>query len=173
MTASASATTDPPTDVSSGDLIRWSFETLNKQDLPALKRIWADDIVERFPDETCTGIEEVGAHFQGLFDAVDEWRVEVIHMIDQGEDVLVRWRMTGIHTGTLLGIAPTGRPIAIDGMDHFVVRDDKVVSNFVVFDQMEFARQIGMLPPDGSAVDKGLKAAFNGRTKLVEKLKQR
>jgi hypothetical protein len=31
---------------------------------------------------------------------------------------------------------------------------------------MQHARQIGLLPPDGSRVDKALKAAFNGRTKL-------
>jgi steroid delta-isomerase-like uncharacterized protein len=172
MTAAASATA-PPTDVSNADLIRWSFETINRQDLPALKQIWADDIVERFPDETCTGIAEVAAHFENLFSAISEWRVEVIGLVEQGEDVFVRWRLTGVHTGVLLGVAPTGKPLTVDGMDHFVMRDGKVASNFVIYDQMEFARQVGMMPPDGSAVDKGLKAAFNGRTKLVEKLKQR
>ena len=78
--------------------------------------------------------------------------------------------MTGTHKGSLLGIEPTGKPLAIDGIDHFVIRDRKVVSNFVVADQLQYARQIGMMPPDGSAGDKAFKAAFNLRTRVASKL---
>ena len=52
------------------------------------------------------------------------------------------------------------------------MRDGKVVSNLVVADQMDYARQIGMMPPDGSVLDRTLKALFNARTKLLEKLKR-
>jgi hypothetical protein len=62
--------------------------------------------------------------------------------------------------------------VAIDGMDHFVFRDGVVISNFVVFDQMQYARQIGMMPADGSAADKSLKVAFNARTKLTARLRR-
>jgi hypothetical protein len=57
-------------------------------------------------------------------------------------------------------------------MDHFVMRDGIVLSNFVVFDQMQYARQIGMLPPDGSLADKSLKRAFNARTSLVGRVRR-
>ena len=40
-------------------------------------------------------------------------------------------------------------------------------SNTVVFDQMTFARQVGLLPPDGSGADKALKAAFNAKTRVA------
>jgi len=49
------------------------------------------------------------------------------------------------------------------------VRDGNVVSNFVVYDQMQFARQIGMLPPDRSLADRAMKAAFNARTRLLRR----
>lgn len=39
----------------------------------------------------------------------------------------------------------------IVSLDHFVIRDGMVVSNFVVFDQLQYARQIRMFPADGSA----------------------
>ena len=48
-----------------------------------------------------------------------------------------------------------------------------LVSNFVVFDQMQFARQIGMLPPDGTAADRATKAAFNAKTRLLSRLRSR
>jgi hypothetical protein len=99
--------------------------------------------------------------------------MEVVSIAADGDDVFVHWHLTGTHTGPLLGIEPTGKPLAVDGMDHFVVRDGKVVSNFVIFDQMQYARQIGMMPPDGSSADKAVKTAFNLRTKLVQRVRER
>jgi hypothetical protein len=54
-----------------------------------------------------------------------------------------------------------------------VVREGKVVSNFVVFDQMQYSRQLGILPAQDSVADKAMKAAFNVRTKLAQRLKER
>ena len=31
------------------------------------------------------------------------------------------------------------------------MRDGRTVSNFVVFDQLQFARQVGLVPEDGAA----------------------
>lgn len=84
--------------------------------------------------------------------------------------MFVQWRLTGTHNGPLMGIEPTHKRITIDGIDHFVVHDGKVLSNFVVFDQMQRARQVGILPPDGSGADKALKSAYNARTKLLSRL---
>ena len=51
---------------------------------------------------------------------------------------------TGTHSGaSWSGVEPTGKSVAMDGIDHFVVRDGKVVSSFVVFDQTQFARAVG------------------------------
>lgn len=162
----------PPTDASNGELIRWAFDALNARDLAAVRQLWTDNTVERFPDQTCRGAEQIAAYFDATFVAIPDWQFDVVGIAEQGDDVFVRWHSTGTHTGPLSGIAPTGKPIEIDGIDHFVVRDGKVESNFVVVDQMQSARQIGMMPPDGSAADKAMKAAFNARTKVARKLKR-
>jgi hypothetical protein len=39
-------------------------------------------------------------------------------------------------------------------------------------DQLQYAREIGMMPPDGSAADRAMKAAFNARTRLARRLKR-
>jgi hypothetical protein len=93
--------------------------------------------------------------------------METRAIVAQDDDVVVRWHLTGTHTGPAFGIAPTGRPVAVDGMDHFTMRDGMVATNFVLFDQMQFARAIGMLPPDGSRADRAVKAAFNARSRLL------
>ena len=167
------AVATPPREASNAELIRWAFETLNRKDVAALKQFWTADTIERFPDRTCRGADEIAAYFQEAFDAIPDWNMEVVSIVEQGDDVFVHWHLTGTHNGPLLGIEATGKPLAVDGMDHFVIRDGKVVSNFVIFDQLQYARQIGMMPPDGSAGDKAFKGAFNARTKLAQRLKRR
>jgi steroid delta-isomerase-like uncharacterized protein len=163
----------PPTDVSNAELIRWSFEQLNRHDIPALREIWSADVVERFPDRTCRGIDAVARYFEDTFAAVPDMRIEPLAIVEQGDEVFVRWRLTGTHDGPVQGIEGTGKPIELDGIDHFVLRDGKIVSNFVVFDQMQYSRQLGILPAQDSAADKAMKAAFNAGTKVVRRLKER
>lgn len=163
-----SATAPPAT--SNADLIRWSFEMLNRRDLAALRQLWTDETVERFPDKVCHGRDEIAEYFEQAFAGVPDWKIEIVDLAEDGDHVFVQWHLTGTHAGPLLGIAPTGKRISIDGIDHFVVRDGRVASNFVVVDQLQYARQIGMLPADGSAADRAMKTAFNLRQKIARRL---
>jgi steroid delta-isomerase-like uncharacterized protein len=160
-------TMSPPVEATNSELARWAFERVNEHDVTPLKQFWTADTVERFPDRTCRGPEEIARYFDDAFAAIPDFHMEILAIAEQGEDVFVRWRLTGTHRGRLLGIAPTGKKLTIDGVDHFVIRDGVLQSNFVVFDQMQYARQIGMMPPDGSTADKAVKAAFNARTRLL------
>jgi steroid delta-isomerase-like uncharacterized protein len=161
-----------PTNVSNAELIRWAFAILNHHDAASLEQLYTAETVERFPDRTCHGGDEIVAYFEDAFAAVPDLNFQIVALAEQGDDVFVQWHMTGTHSGPLLGVAPTGKALAIDGIDHFVVRDGKVLSNFVVVDQLQYARQIGMMPPDGSAVDRAMKSAFNARTTLAQRLKR-
>jgi predicted ester cyclase len=166
-------TTAPPTNASNTDLARWTFEMLNEHRVAPLKeQFWTEQSVERFPDRTCRGAEEIGAYFEEAFAAMPDFHMDLIAVAEDGDNVLARWRLTGTHDGPLLGIAPTHKRVEIDGMDHFVIRDRRLVSNFIVFDQMQYARQLGMMPPDGSPGDRALKSLFNARTKLAERLRR-
>jgi steroid delta-isomerase-like uncharacterized protein len=163
----------PPTGVSNAELIRWSFEQLNRHDVSALRRFWTAETVVRFPDRTCRGVDEIAAYFEDTFAALRDLRLEPLSIVEQGDEVFARWRLTGTHTGPVQGIEGTGKPIELDGIDHFVLRDGKVVSNFVVFDQMQYSRQLGILPAQDSVADKAMKVAFNARTKLAQRLRER
>lgn len=166
----------PSAGASTTDLLRWVFDRLNEQDTASLRWFWTPATVEYFPDATCRGSDEVAAWFAEKFAAIKGFHLEVIAIAESGDGALVHWRMTGRHVGTLLGLAGTGRAIELDGSDHFILHDRTVVTNTVVFDQMAFARQVGLLPPDRSPADRALKTAFNARTRLVvaaRRLRQR
>jgi predicted ester cyclase len=167
------AVAPPPAGASNGELVRWSFRTLNERDVEPLRQSWTQATVERFPSGTIHGADAMAGYFQALFDALPDFHMQVVAVAEAGDDVFVHWHLTGTHSGGRLeGIEPTGRAIAIDGMDHFVIRDGTIATNFVVFDQMQFARQLGMLPADGSPADRAMKAAFNVKTRLLRRLRR-
>ena len=164
--------TEAPTGVANGELVRWAFDMLNERNTAALKGFWTAETVERFPDRTLHGYEEIVPYFEEAFAALSDFRIEPLTITEQGDDVFVQWKLTGTHTGVFSGIEPTGKPIALDGMDHFVVRDEKLVSNFVVYDRMQFAQQLGMMAKDGTRAERAMRGAFNARTKVAAKLKR-
>lgn len=164
MTAPPAPT--PPTDRSPGSVVRWVFDVLNSHTSAPLRAVLTDTSRDRFPTGTYRGADEIVGYFDALFAAVPDVVLTMEAIAEEGEEVFVRWRLTGTHTGAELeGLAPTGRRVDIDGVDDFVVRDGVIVSNFVIFDQTQLARQLGVLPTDGSRLDVGLKWAFNRLTR--------
>ena len=138
-----------------------------------MSELWTDQTFERLPDRDCHGAEEIRAYFEAIFAAIPDLMVEILALVEQGDDVFVRWRLSGTQHGRLQGLEGTGRRIRLDGVDHFTLRDGKIASNFVIFDQLQWGRQIGLMPEDGSTGDRAFKGAFNARVKLARKVQER
>ncbi|WP_345419595.1 ester cyclase [Actinomycetospora chlora] len=155
-----------PANASPGALVRWTVDVINAHDAEALRQVYGPSVRARFPMRTVRGADDLVAWWGTVFAAVPDLAMTIEGMAENGGresgEVFLRWRLAGHHTGgEWEGIAPTGARVDLDGMDHFVVADGRIASNFVVFDQMQFARQVGLLPADGSRLDVGLKSAFN------------
>lgn len=155
------------------ELIRDVFDELNLRNLDALYEVWAEDIVDQFPTGTYRGRDELRDYFASLFAAFPDFHIDVVKVAGAGDTVLVRWHATGTFTGApWMGIEATGSHVELDGTDCFTVRNGKIAENFIVFDQLGFARQIGMLPSEGSLMDRMMLNSFNIRTRLRGRLRQ-
>lgn len=160
-------------DTGNAQLVRSIMAAISARDMGPVRTSYAPTATVRFPDRTVTGPDEIITYFDGLFAALPDVELKPLYTATEGDTVFARWHMTGTHTGAAWsGVEPTGASIELDGIDHFTIRDGVVESEFVVFDQMTVGRAMGLLPPDGSAGDKALKAAFNIKTKVAEAVKQ-
>jgi predicted ester cyclase len=150
------------------------FESrLNQRDADALARYWHEDIVEVFPTGTLYGRDQVRDYFAETFAAIPDFHIEAERIAGHDETVFVKWHMTGTFSGgAWMGIDPTDSKIELDGMDCFTVRDGVVVHNHIVYDQLSFARQIGMLPAQDSAADRAMTKSFNLKTRLRKRLRR-
>ncbi|HEX8105262.1 MAG TPA: nuclear transport factor 2 family protein [Solirubrobacteraceae bacterium] len=82
--------------------------------------------------------------------------------------VLAPWRMTGTNTGRLdpPGFAPTGRRVAVEGIDHGWFRDGLVERYRSDYDTIGVLRQLGLVPAPGSAGERAL-AALQRATEAI------
>jgi steroid delta-isomerase-like uncharacterized protein len=158
------------------DRARETFRVLfEERDLSDPHRFWTDDSIDHFiaAGVSVRGAEPLTQWFKDLFAAVPDWHVTIENCFDDGErQAVVQWRGGGTFSGApFLGIEPTGRTVELRAVDVFRFdADGKVESNTVYYDGAEFARQVGLLPPRDSALDRGMLAAFNAATKLKRRL---
>jgi steroid delta-isomerase-like uncharacterized protein len=161
------------TSTSNTSVVLAAIDAINAHDLEALREFWTEDVWERFPDETVHGRDALAAYFGERFAAMPDLHIEPLHTAEQGDSVFLRWKLTGTHSGApFQGLNVTGKRIEMDGMDHFTVREGRIVSNFVVFDQLEVGRSLGLMPPDGSPAEKAMKAGFNAVLAVKARVKR-
>ena len=149
------------------ETVRSYFDAVIARDPDGMAEHWAEDGIEEIlPVGIFRGPEEVKAWFTELFTAVPDFDMTLDRVLAHGNDVLVQWRMTGTFTGgPLIGIEPTGRRIEMRGLDWLEVEGDKVVRNTAFADGAALARDMGLLPPQGSGAEKAMFGAFNALTK--------
>jgi len=112
------------------------------------------------------------AFFTDLYASVPDMRTEVLDVVAEAGSAAVRWRITGTFAGTqpLDGIKPNGARLVFEGIDLLTMRGDKIVSLIGYADNMDVARQIGVLPPAHSGTEQRMTRAFNAKTKLGARL---
>jgi hypothetical protein len=62
--------------------------------------------------------------------------------------------MAGTMRGPVDGLAPTGRPISLVGVDEWTFRGGLLSAYCTYYDTIDAARQLGILPPAGSRTDR-------------------
>ena len=102
------------------------FEAWNAHDAGAVTAALADG--GTYADPTTEGplaCAALAEHARGLFGAFPDLNFEVVgsQPADAGADgtMVVQWLMRGTNTGPWNGQPPTGRPVAIRGVDVFTV----------------------------------------------------
>jgi len=84
--------------------------------------------------------------FAGFPDA--QWTIE--DQIAEGDRVVTRWMSTGTHTGTFMGISPTGRQLRISGICIDRIAGGKIVEEWEEWDTLGMMQQSAVLPAETS-----------------------
>jgi hydroxyacylglutathione hydrolase len=154
-------------------VVREYFAALGRAERDAQQRYYAQDAQANLHGILGpTGREEVAAFFSDLYDAFPDWRLSVVETVAEGDGVAVRWRARGTFAGpgTFMGFEPNGARVDIEGVDLVRVRDGRISVIDAYMNGAELARQLGALPPQGSATEQRMAKAFNLTTRVKRRL---
>lgn len=82
------------------------------------------------------------AFFESVFPLYEVFADE---MTAEGNRVVVRARMKGVHEGELNGIPPTHRKIEISFAISYVIENGKIVHHWLIADSMAMMEQLGVM----------------------------
>lgn len=119
--------------------------------------------------------EEVVSFFEGVVAAVPDARHEIISVTAQDDRCTVLWRLFGTFdgTGTLMGLAPNGRSLSMLGTDVLTIRDGQIVANTSLSNGLEVARQLAIMPPQGSMAEQVTFGLVNSVAPLAKAVRRK
>jgi steroid delta-isomerase-like uncharacterized protein len=164
------AVSSKPTETASvASVARAYFEAVARRDLDAMEAFY-----EQGGTGEIHGLVELtvpGTYrpwFANLFAAMPDFEFEILDVVATGEKAAVRWRARGSFTGPVKfeGLEANGASVDVQGCDVLTIRDGRIQRNDAYMNGAEMARQLGALPPAGSAAEKAATALVNLRTRL-------
>jgi steroid delta-isomerase-like uncharacterized protein len=68
---------------------------------------------------------------------------------EESSKAVKRWTVSGVHSGTLAGLAPTGKQVKFSGMSAYRIEEGRIVESWYVYDLLGLLQQLGALPSPG------------------------
>ena len=99
-------------------------KTLTDHDLDAFAELLDDQYVNH--NRYAPGKDGSVAIFAAFLAAFEDFRVEVNDIVDAGQTLVGRYTYRGRHTGTFIGVPPSGAQIERHSIDIWRVRDGRL-----------------------------------------------
>jgi len=131
------------------------IEALNARDLSLWSQHLAEDYTAELPGVSAplNKTKTMGYH-QRFVTALPKIHFEVLHVLAEGDHVLIHWRASGTHDerlATVTGktIPPTQRSVRVSGALLTEVSDGKIVRDWGYWDQLSLLAQLGITDQPG------------------------
>ncbi|MDB5097799.1 MAG: ester cyclase [Cyanobacteria bacterium RYN_339] len=131
------------------DLIRrYATDVWNQGDPAALGDFVTTDVVYHDAAEALPirGIDALRAFVAGHQEQTPDLALEVQEVLADGDMGACRYVLTGRHVNPFMGVAPTGKALAVPGMNLFKVRDGKFCEIWADWNVMALMVQMGAAP---------------------------
>jgi predicted ester cyclase len=131
---------------------------VDRGNLEALREFSRPDLVLHLPGFPPLGLDaaiESGRSFRAAFLDLSH---ETIDLIAENDRVVLSTVIKGTHTASFQGLAPTGRPVAINVVTIFRLEAQRIAEIWELADLLRFFLQLGfsVQPPSQTGNGKGL-----------------
>jgi len=129
-------------------LVRRLFEEVwNQGNLAAIDELFAPSYIRYDPAAPeAKGLAGFKQFVVLLRTAFPDLHFTVEEVIAEDDKVMTRALLRGTHRGEYLGIAPTGKPVAVMGMVLLRVTQGKFQEGWLMMDTLGLLQQLGVVP---------------------------
>ena len=128
------------------NIVRRYQEIYNSNDLEALSEVVSEDLLTpKIMPGIPAGIEGAKTAHQIMLAGFPDYQTAIDDLIAEGDKVVARITMSGTHTGSFMGIPPTGKRISFTGMYIARIDDGKIVEHWGEEDGVSLLQQLGVL----------------------------
>lgn len=135
-------------DAPAAQIVLRHIEAFNARDVE--NDPWSADAEMIGPHASASGRDAVLGFQAAFWEAFPDGRLELSHVLGDGEAAAAEGVFSGRHDGPLRSpegeVSPTGRSISFRWAAVYGVRGDELISEHLFFDQIEFLGQLGLLP---------------------------
>jgi predicted ester cyclase len=111
---------------------RFITEVIQQGNMSYINQLLAPDYVNCL---TGQGIESF-KQASGLMRAgVPDWHFTIENLVAEGDDVVVRFTVTGTVTGSVMGSKPSGKAITVRGLTYYRLANGKIVEDDPILNQ--------------------------------------
>ena len=122
---------------------RFMEEVWNQRNMDVFDELISAEYVHH--DEPCAGTQ-TAAEFKdwisGVQNLIPDLHTTVEDVLAEGDQVVVRGKTQGTHTREIWGIAPTGKPLKVRGINITRIADGKMAEGWITQDRMGLQLQI-------------------------------
>ena len=117
-------------------------------DLDVADEIYAPNYVGHNPldSEDVRGPEGAKEQARMYRSAFPDVRLIIEEQVAEGDKVVTRWIAYGTHQGEMMGIAPTGNQVRVEGITISHIQEGKIVQEWELFDTLGLMQQLGAAP---------------------------
>ena len=109
-----------------------------------LDELQTSDVVYHGTSMEMNNLEEYKQVYGAFLSAFHDTKVTIDEIIAEGDKVMTRITMSGIHKGELEGMPPTGNSASMSAFTVFRLVDGKIVEEWEILDELAMMMAIGM-----------------------------
>lgn len=124
-------------------------EIWNQKNSALIEETYATDCVIHTPGGVLRGRSGFKQLYETYTRAFPDCQATIEETLSEGDKVMVHYTFVGTHTGELMGIAPSGKPVLVKGTAFARFAGGQIVEETTIWDTLGLMQQIGAVPELG------------------------
>jgi len=123
--------------------VRWFEEGWNRRNESVVYELLAEDAAGHLPSGLIHGPKDFAKLRTDFLQAFPNMKLIIEDTVEQDDNIVVRWRFEGDHTGAGFGLQPTNKKIMFTGMTWMHFQAGKIVEGWDGWDATKLFQQMG------------------------------